>query len=383
MASKRDYYEVLGVARTATQDEIAKAYRKLALKYHPDSHPDDASATQKFKEATEAYEVLGDQAKRSRYDQFGHAGVDPQAAGAGSGDMSDLFEAFGDVFGGSIFEDFFGRGRGRQRVRRGADLRCDVTLDLEEAAKGVKKTVSLTRFAPCSNCKGTGAAKGSQPEECRRCNGRGQIVQAQGILRVQTACPVCRGSGKTISTPCGTCDGQGMTPVEQKLEVSIPAGVDDGMRVRLAGEGQPSPDGGPPGDAYCFVHLRPHPVFKRDESNLILHLPITFSQAALGTTLEVPTLDGKKPLDIPAGTQSDTVFRIRGMGVPDPRTRSRGDLLVQATIEVPKKLSKRQQELLRELAETENEHVTPERKGFLERLKKYFGASDSSSPSGS
>ncbi|MFN5767710.1 MAG: DnaJ C-terminal domain-containing protein, partial [Pirellulaceae bacterium] len=185
------------------------------------------------------------------------------------------------------------------------------------------------------------------------------------------------------STPCGTCDGQGMTPLEQKLEVSIPAGVDDGMRVRLAGEGQPSPDGGPPGDAYCFVHLRPHPVFKRDESNLILHLPITFSQAALGTTLDVPTLDGKKPLDIPAGTQSGTVFRIRGMGVPDPRTRTRGDLLVQATIEVPKKLSKRQQELLRELAETENEHVTPERKGFLERLKKYFGAPDHSSPSGS
>lgn len=380
MSSKRDLYEVLNVARTASQDEIAKAYRKLALKYHPDSHPGDEDATRKFKEAAEAYEVLSDQSKRARYDQYGHAGVDGQAGGRGFNDVSDIFEAFGDVFGGTIFEDFFGgRSSGRGRVRRGADLRCDVTLELEEAAKGTKKTISLTRYAKCEECTGTGAAKGSQPETCRRCSGRGQVVQSTGILRVQTTCPSCRGTGKTISNPCGTCDGEGLQPREQRLEVSIPAGVDDGMRVRLTGEGQPSPDGGPAGDAYCFVHVRPHQIFKRDGSDLILQLPITYSQAALGTTIEVPTLDGRMPLTIDSGTQSGTVFRLRGLGVPDPHSRSKGDLLVQTIIEVPKKLNKRQQELLRELAEIEHEYVTPERKGFLDRIKDYFGVQDTAS----
>lgn len=373
MASKRDCYEVLGVERTASQDEIAKAYRKLALKYHPDSHPGDEEATTKFKEAAEAYEILSDQDKRSRYDRYGHAGVDGAGGGRGFNDVGDIFEAFGDVFGGTIFEDFFGgRSGGRGRVRRGADLRCDVTLELEEAARGVKKTVSLTRHDRCRSCEGSGAAKGSQPEPCRRCNGHGQVVQATGILRVQTTCPVCRGSGKTISNPCRDCDGNGLTPHEYKLEVSIPPGVDDGMRVRLTGEGQPSPDGGPPGDAYCFVHVKQHSLFSRDGSDLILQLPVTFSQMALGTTIEVPTLEGRRPLEVPAGTQSGTVFRLRGLGVPDPHTRARGDLLVQTIIEVPKKLGKRQQELLRELAELEHEHVTPERKGFLERIRDYF-----------
>ncbi len=382
MASKRDYYEVLGVARSATQDEIAKSYRKMALKYHPDSHPGDEDATAKFKEAAEAYEVLSDEAKRSRYDQFGHAGVDGAGGAGGFQDVSDIFEAFGDVFGGTIFGDFFGGrggGGGRGRVRRGADLRCDVTLDLEEAAKGVRKTVSLTRHVGCTECEGSGAEKGSQPEVCRRCNGRGQVVQATGILRVQTTCPLCRGSGKTISKPCKTCDGNGLVPKEQKLEVAIPAGVDDGMRVRLTGEGQPSPDGGPPGDAYCFVHVKQHSLFRRDGSDLILQLPITFSQAALGTTIEVPTLEGRRPLEIPNGTQSGTVFRIRGLGVPDPHSRQRGDLLVQTLIDVPKKLNKRQQELLRELAELEHEHVSPERMGFLDRIKTYFGVHDAQS----
>jgi molecular chaperone DnaJ len=367
--AKRDYYEVLGVDRSASPEEIAKAYRKLALKYHPDSNHGNEDATHKFKEAAEAYEVLSDAQKRARYDRHGHAGVEAQS---GFHDVGDIFEAFGDVFGGTIFEDFFGGGRGRSRVRRGADLRCDVTLELEEAARGVTKTVSLTRHAACDQCSGSGAAVGSQPESCRRCQGRGQVVQSTGVLRVQTTCPICRGSGKTISNPCRTCDGLGLKPHEVKLEVKIPPGVDDDMRVRLQGEGQPSPDGGPRGDAYCFIHVKPHALFKRDGHDLILQWPIAYSQAALGATIEVPTLDGRKSLDISAGTQSGTVFRLRGQGMPDPHTGAKGDLLVQTLIEVPKKLNKRQQELLRELAELDDKHISPERKGFMDRIVAYF-----------
>ncbi|MFN5915761.1 MAG: molecular chaperone DnaJ, partial [Planctomycetota bacterium] len=322
-----------------------------------------------FKEAAEAYEVLSDSEKRARYDQFGHAAA---SGGPGFGGVGDIFEAFGDMFGGSIFEDFFGGGRSRSRVRRGADLRCDVTLDLEEAAKGVTKTVSLTRYASCEKCKGSGAAEGSQPETCRKCQGRGQVVQATGVLRVQTTCPICRGSGKTISNPCHSCDGNGLRPHEVKLEVKIPAGVDDEMRVRLQGEGQPSPDGGPRGDAYCFIHVKPHPIFKRDGQDLILQFPISFSQAALGAKVEIPILDGRKDLDVPAGTQSGTVFRLRGLGMPDPHSGARGDLLIQTFIEVPKKLNKRQQDLLRELAEIEEKNISPERKTFMDRIMAYF-----------
>ncbi len=385
LATQRDYYEVLGVAKTASQDEISKSYRKLALRFHPDSNQGDTDAIHKFKEAAEAYEVLGDAQKRSRYDQFGHAGVNNGGGGGGFRDVGDIFEAFGDVFGGTIFEDFFGGGgggRSRGRVRRGADLRCDVTLELEEAARGVSKTVSLTRHAACDSCSGSGAASGSQPEQCRKCQGRGQVVQSTGILRVQTTCPVCRGSGKTISKPCKTCDGQGLKPHEVKLEVRIPPGVDDGMRVRLPGEGQPGPDGGPSGDAYCFIHLKQHSIFRRDEHNLILQWPISFSQAALGTKVDVPTLDGKKALDIPNGTQSGTVFRLRGLGMPDPHSGARGDLLVQTVIEVPTKLTKKQQELLRELAVLDDKEITPERKGFMDRIVAYFQG-DTEEPSSS
>jgi molecular chaperone DnaJ len=373
MAAKRDYYEVLGVSKTASQDEIAKAYRKLALRFHPDSHPGDEDATAKFKEGAEAYEALSDPQKRARYDQYGHAGV--EGNGAGFRDVGDIFEAFGDVFGGTIFEDFFGGGRGgggRSRTRRGADLRCDVTLTLEEAAKGVRKTVSLTRHVSCKTCSGSGAAPGSQPENCRRCNGRGQVIQSSGILRVQTTCPVCRGAGRTISKPCQDCDGQGLIPEAVRLDVAIPAGVDDGMRVRLPGEGQASPDGGANGDAYCFVKMKPHSLFNRDGNDLILQLPITYTQAALGSTIDVPTLDGSKPLEIERGTQSGTVFQLRGLGMPDPHSRGRGNLLVQTIIEVPSKLSKKQEELLRQLALLDNEHVTPERKGFMDRILSYF-----------
>lgn len=368
-ATKRDYYEVLGVNRSATSDELARAYRKLALKYHPDSNRDDEDAVTKFKEAAEAYEVLSDREKRARYDQYGHAGVE----GRGNfHEVGDIFEAFGDVFSGTIFEDFFGRSARGPRARRGADIRCDVTLDLEEAAKGSRKQVSLTRYDSCKACHGSGAEAGSEPETCPKCRGRGQVVQATGILRVQTTCPQCRGSGRIISKPCKECDGSGLQPREVLLEVTIPAGVDDGMRVRIAGEGQPSPDGGPPGDAYCFIHVRQHQIFRRDGSDLIVQVPLSYSQAALGTKFEIPTLDGRKSIDIPSGTQSGEVFQLRGYGMPDPRTGVRGDLLVQTFIEVPKKLNARQAELLRELAELEHEHVTPHRKSFLERMWDHF-----------
>jgi|JI9StandDraft_1071089.scaffolds.fasta_scaffold00058_18 molecular chaperone DnaJ len=371
MAEKRCYYEVLGVARDSSQPDIARAYRKLAIKYHPDSNPNDETAIAQFKEVAEAYEVLNDSDKRRRYDQFGHAGVQQQ--GGGGHDMEDIFEHFGEMFRGTIFDDFFGGGgRGRGRARRGADVRCDITLTLEEAAAGAKKEVKLVRHSECQTCSGSGAAPGSSPEVCRRCRGQGQVVQATGILRVQTTCPACRGSGKTISNPCKDCDGSGAQPKEVRLEVPIPAGIDDGMRVRLTGQGQPSPDGGPPGDAYCFIHVKAHPLFRRDGNDLQLQVPISYAQAALGTTVEVPTLEGAKELTIPNGTQSGDVFRIRGMGMPDPHSGRRGDLLVHTFIEVPKKLSTRQEELLRELASLDHDQVTPHRKSFLERIRDYF-----------
>lgn len=371
MSAKRDYYEVLSVTREATDREITSAYRKMAVKYHPDSNPGDDEAVQKFKEAAEAYEVLSDKQKRARYDQYGHAG--PEMGGQPFGDMGDIFEAFGDVFG-----DLFGGGGGRRgrRSQRGADIRCDVTLDLEEAAVGVSKEIEVSRHKSCDDCGGSGSKKGSKRSSCRRCNGHGQIVQSAGILRVQTTCPTCQGAGTVITDPCDKCRGSGLLPERTKLKITIPAGIDDGMRVRYGGEGEPSPDGGPPGDCYCFVTVRKHKLFHRDGSNLILQMPITYSQAALGATLEIPTLKGRQELQVPAGTQSGEVFRVRGGGVPDPRGGGPGDLMVQTYIEVPKKLNSRQQELLRELAELEHANVSPQRKSILERIRDYFVASD-------
>ena len=377
-ATKRDYYEVLEISRTATSVEISKAYRGKAIKYHPDSNPNDEEAIAKFKECAEAYEVLSDEQKRARYDQYGHAGVDSQAGGFR--DVGDIFEAFGDIFGGTIFEDFFG-GRSRGRARRGADVRCDVTLDLEEAATGCVKEVSLTRHERCGTCSGSGAAPGAEPVVCSRCRGQGQVVQATGILRVQTTCPQCRGNGKIITKPCHDCDGSGAIPKEVLLEVQIPGGVDDGMRVRLAQEGQPSPDGGPPGDAYCFIRVRPHKIFKRDGHDLVVQVPLSYCQAVLGTEIEIPTLSGRKSIEIPRGTQSGEVFQLRGQGMPDPRSGMRGDLLVHTFVEIPKKVNSQQEELLRQLAETEAEHVTPHRKSFLERVVHYFRSDNESNES--
>ena len=374
MAEKTCYYEVLSVEKSASKSEIDRAYRKLAIKFHPDSNRDDEDAVEKFKEASEAYEILSDAEKRARYDRHGHAGVEGGAHQFN--DVEDIFEAFGDLFGGGMFGDLFGgRGGGggrRRRTRRGADIRCQVTLSLEEAARGVSKDISFRRRVRCGECEGTGAEPGSQPIACETCGGRGQVIQSAGILRVQTACPNCNGSGQIISQPCNPCRGTGLQNETAELNVEIPAGVDDQMRVRLQGEGEASPDGGPPGDCYCFITVKPHELFKRDGSHLILQLPISFSQAALGAEIEVPTLDGPHNLRVEAGTQTGDVFKIRGQGVVDPRGGRAGDLLVQVFIEVPKKLSSEQERLLRELAELDHESVLPQRTSFLGKLRNFF-----------
>jgi molecular chaperone DnaJ len=372
MAEKRDYYEVLGVDRSAGKQEIDRAYRKLAIKFHPDSNHGDESV-EKFKEASEAYEVLNDPQKRARYDQYGHAGVD--GATHQFNDVEDIFEAFGDLFGGGMFGDLFGgRGGGgrRRRSRRGADIRCNVTLTLEEAARGVSKDISFRRRVPCESCAGSGAAPGSKPTTCNTCGGRGQVIQSAGILRVQTSCPTCHGGGQQISEPCHECRGTGLQNQKAELTVEIPAGVEDGMRVRVQGEGEASPDGGPRGDCYCFITVKPHALFKRDGTHLILQLPISYTQAVLGAEIEVPTLDGPEQLRIDAGTQGGEVFKIRGKGIVDPRGGRPGDLLVQVFIEVPKKVGADQEKLLRELAELEHESVLPHRKSFLDKLKDFF-----------
>jgi molecular chaperone DnaJ len=382
MAAKRDYYEVLSVARTATDGEISQAYRKLAIKFHPDKNPGDEDAVKRFKEAAEAYEVLSDQAKRARYDRYGHAGVDGPGGGSPHfTDVNDIFQAFGDIFGDTMFGDIFGGGnrRGGRRTQKGGDVRCDVALDLLEAARGVAKTVKFKRHRRCGDCNGTGAQAGSKPETCRYCNGQGQVIQSSGIFRVQTTCPACRGAGSVVKNPCASCRGEGFVLERVEQEVQIPAGVDSQTRLRIAGEGDPSPNGGPPGDCYCFITVREHSLFQRDGQDLICRLPITFSQAALGATVEVPTLDGREELRIPAGTQPGDVFKLRGRGMPDPRNRGTGDLLVQVNLEIPKSLTERQEQLLRELAKEEHANVSPQQKSFFEKLREYFVPEESPS----
>jgi molecular chaperone DnaJ len=372
--AKRCYYEVLGVARDESDRGIAKAYRKLAVKYHPDSNPGDEEVSVKFKEAAEAYEVLGDSDKRSRYDRHGHAGVE---GGAGFGSAEDIFAAFGEMFGGGgggMFGDLFGGGRGG--ARRGNDVQVDVTLTLEEAFSGTNKSIKFNRRSQCGTCEGTGSRPGSRPEHCQQCGGRGQVLQQAGILRVQTTCPVCRGAGQIIVDPCGDCRGAGQIAAPVDLDVAIPAGVDDGMRVRLTGEGEGSTSGGPSGDCFCFVNIRKHKLFHRDGQNLILQLPISYTQAALGATIEVPTLDGRDKLEIKRGTQSGDVFKLHGRGMPSPQGRATGDLLIQTFIETPKQISKEQEGLLRQLAELEQTEVLPERKNFMQRLTEYFATEE-------
>lgn len=368
MAEQRDYYEVLGVEKSATQDEISTAYRKLAILHHPDKNPGDEGAIAMFKQAAEAFEVLGDDEKRARYDRFGHAGVNGQGhAGGGFGDVEDIFSAFGDMFG-----DMFGGGRGRSRVRAGRDVRSDVTLTLHEAAEGVTKTVEFQRHESCEDCDGSGAAPGSSRETCGYCGGHGRVVQAAGIIRMQTTCPACDGAGSKVSKPCRPCRGSGQRLKSVETEVRIPAGVDEGTRVRITGQGEPSPDGGPPGDCYCFISVLSHPLFEREGQHLVCRVPITYTQAALGCDIEVPTLDGRDTLKVLPGTQSGDVFKMSGRGMPDPRRHGLGDLLVQVTIEVPKKVTAEEEKLLRQLAELENKNVAPQRKSFFGQLKDYF-----------
>lgn len=374
--AKRDYYEILELTRTATDGEISTSYRKLAIRYHPDKNPGNEEAVAKFKEAAEAYEVLSDKEKRARYDRFGHAGVDGPGGGSPHfGDVGDIFEAFGDIFGDMFGGGGGGRGRAR-RAQQGGDVRTDVTLDLREAAKGCTKEIQISRHAKCGECGGSGAKKGSKPEQCRYCGGRGQVIQSTGIFRMQTTCPACHGAGTVVSDPCTACRGEGHVLERTTREVQIPAGVDNGTRLRLSGEGDPSPNGGPSGDCYVFITVKEHSLFQRDGQHLICSLPISYSQAALGAKIEVPTLDGRHELTVPAGTQPGDVFRVKGQGMPDPRQRGRGDLLVQVSLEIPKKLTKRQQQLLRELAEEEQTNVSPQRKTFFDKLKDYFAIDD-------
>jgi len=375
MAGKRDYYEVLGVDRSATPDAISQAYRKLALKYHPDRNPGDEEAVLAFKEAAEAFEVLSHEEKRARYDRYGHAGL--EAAGGGAPhfhDVNDIFEAFGDIFGGGLFGDLFGgHGRGgRRRAHRGADVRCEVHLNLFEAAHGVSKTIAFQRHEKCGTCHGTGAKPGSKVETCRFCGGQGRVVQSSGIFSIQTPCPSCQGSGRQVAHPCRECRGAGFVQGEVSRDVKIPAGVDDQTQLRLSGEGEPSPDGGPSGDCYCVIRVAEHPLFQRRGQHLICQVPISYSQAALGACLDVPTLDGRHSLNIPAGTQTGDIITLRGQGMPDPRYKGRGDLLVQVHIEVPTKLNAQHEKLLRQLAEVEQTQVSPKRKSFFETLKGYF-----------
>ena len=343
MIQKRCYYDILQVDRSASDEEISQAYRRLAMEFHPDRNPDDDEAVTRFKEAAEAFEVISNPDKRSLYDQYGHAGLESMAGGAPHfHDVSDIFDAFGGLFG-----DFFGgMSRGR-RVQRGSDIRCDVTLDLIEAAKGVeKKTVRFQRHEKCETCGGSGAKKGTVPETCSYCGGRGQVVQSTGIFSMRTTCPSCNGSGKIVREKCSDCRGAGYVRRRVTRKVDIPAGVDNDNRLRLFGEGEPSPNGGPPGDCYCFIKVAKHPLFERQGQHLICQIPISYSLAALGGEIEVPTLERSDQLSIPAGTQSGEVFKLKGRGMPDPRRQGRGDMLVQVHVEVARKITSEHKEIL-------------------------------------
>jgi molecular chaperone DnaJ len=376
MVDQRDYYEVLGVERRATSAQITDAYRRLAIRYHPDKNPGDQEAASRFKEAARAFEVLSDEALRARYDRYGHAGV--QGGGRQEfNDITDVFEAFGDLFGGGIFGEAFGGRRRGNRPRKGRDVFCQTTLTLVEAARGTTKTVAFTRHETCVECDGSGARKGTKPQPCDYCGGQGQVIQTAGVFRMQTTCPACRGAGSVIRDKCPACGGDGVTAEQVERRVTIPAGVDSDVRVRLAGEGEPGGNGGPPGDCYCVIEIEDHPFLTREGRDLHCEVPITFTQAALGATVEVPTLDGPKPLQVTRGTQSGDVVRVRGLGMPEVRGRGIGDLHVHLHVEVPKSLSPRAEELLRELAAEEHAAVSPKRSSFFSRLTEYFQGKES------
>jgi molecular chaperone DnaJ len=366
MAAKRDYYEVLGVAKEANDEDIKRSFRKLAMQYHPDRNVGDKEAEEKFKEAAEAYEVLSSRDKRQIYDRYGRAGLQNNG-GPAFHDVSSVFDLFGDIFG-----DIFGGQRGRRGPRGGRNLQVGIEINLLEAARGVTKTITIPREENCPECGGDGARPGAKPVVCRRCGGHGVVIQGQSFFRIQQTCPGCGGRGAIITDPCPRCFGQGRIEARHSLKVEIPPGIDTGNRIRKPGEGEAGAPGGPPGDLYVVVHVREHSIFERDGQHLICRVPITFSQAALGADIDVPTLDGTIRFPLPRGTQTNEVLRIPDKGMPSVRGGRRGDLLVQVLVETPHKLTKRQEELLRELAEIEQKHVSPQRKSFLDKLRDLF-----------
>lgn len=377
MAAKKDYYEVLGVKKDASQDEIKKAYRKLAFELHPDRNPNNPSAESKFKEAAEAYDVLSDAEKRRRYDQLGHDAFAQAATGAGYGprdfhNVHDIFSAFGDIFGDSIFENFFGGGRGGSRIRKGASLRLDLELTLEEVNQSIEKTISFHRAENCNTCHGTGAKAGSAPKTCSTCQGAGEVLHRQSFLMMRTTCPKCRGEGTVITDPCNTCKGSGKMRKEREIQVKIPAGIEDGTQIRLAGEGEAGDNGAPPGDLYCLVHVAPHPAFVRKGSDLYTEIPVRYTQLALGSSVEVKTLNGSASMSIPASTANGKILRLRGQGLPEFQGNGRGDLLVRVFVDVPKKLTARETELLKELEEIGRKEAPKRQKGFFEKVKDIF-----------
>ncbi len=386
-ASKPDCYDLLGVARDADPADIKKAYRKLAVKYHPDKNPGDHEAEEKFKEVGEAYEILSDPDKRAAYDRYGHAAFQAGGAGgprAGSGGFHDPFDIFREVFGGGagrggggIFEEFFGGGgratRDRSGRQRGADLRYDLQITLEEAAFGVEKELEIDKDMPCDACTGSGSAdKDGGTRTCPTCGGVGQVIASRGFFQVQQTCPACQGAGQTISNPCGTCEGSGTFQKSTRIKLRIPAGISEGSRLRSSGNGDAGTRGGPAGDLYVVIHIREHEVFEREDNDLHCAVPISFAKATLGGELTVPTLEGKASIKVPSGTQTETIFRLRERGLPDLSGRRKGDLLVRVQVEVPTKLNADQRAKLEAFSESIGEHNEPIHEGFLEKAKRFF-----------
>ncbi|MCF7958066.1 MAG: molecular chaperone DnaJ [Phycisphaerae bacterium] len=383
MPSKQDYYETLGVGTDSNPEEIKRSYRRMALKYHPDKNRDDKGAEQKFKECAEAYEVLSDPEKRQRYDQYGHAGL---RGAAGMHDFShmgfdDIFSMFDDIFGGGIFGGGGRRRGGRtggQRQARGYDIETQIELTLKEVQTGVEKKIEFKRRDHCDHCGGNGAEPGHDLQPCEQCGGQGQVAQTGmgGLFRMVTTCPQCQGKGKVITHRCKTCHGEGTVVKQKKVSVKIPAGISDGQAVRITGEGEAGQHGGPSGDLYCYMKVQPHPLLLRNDDDLVVRVPISFTQATLGAKIEVPSLNGRQEVAIPAGTQHGEVLKIKHEGLPNLQTGLRGSLLVQILIEIPKKLNKQQEKLLRQFAETEHKTVAPERKKFMDKLKEYLAGDD-------
>ena len=384
MAATRDYYEILGVSRDISEADLKKAYRKLALKFHPDRNKGDDSAAESFKEVSEAYEVLSDAEKRRIYDQYGHDGLKGRGfSGANAQQARDIFESFFGGGGGggggggfeSVFEGLFGGGGGRRSSngpRRGSHLRVSITIDLKDAYEGTTRTLTVQRAETCKTCTGTGAAEGSKPETCSTCQGIGQVQRQQGFFMMQSACPSCQGAGTIIRNPCKTCQGRGVEEKDADIEIRVPAGIESGQSLRLPGEGEPGDRGGGRGDMFCVVHVREHAFFNRDGDNLLCEVPVTYPQLALGSAIDIPTMDGTTTLKIPSGSQSGAILRMRGQGMPSVHGMGNGDLLVRIQLQTPKKLAARERELLEELRDIDGTNPSHEQKSFFDKVRDLF-----------